>query len=297
MKHHIFLLSLLFTFSLLPAEKENDIELMNFTKKSKPSLMEQVKKQSIPKDFSYNIPINDVSLIKLCDICPDKHLAATYHDDGHVKIWDLTSGKCKNLLTMNSNITAIAFHPYGSKIVIADYKDTQPKMDIWNLNDNTIFASYKFNANIPIGINCLVCLNSCENKQVFMVSAYVNHEDVLKRIYQYNVEEKKISLMGYFDAQIFLNTIIKKKPYKSDISCFPTNSLMISKTHCDSFYYCQQAVKLLADSKKSREITSSDEYKLLTEYEKKVIDDAIAKKIKPTNNIPVFPGFGFSPWK
>ncbi len=227
-------------------------------------------------DHSYIITLKTGSDIHLCDVCPKKHLAATYHANKNIYIWDLKKNTHEDFVK-SCFVKVIVFNPYEPQLVIGrQEKDRiEPVIEIWNLENKQlihklIFKDYEYDL---LDINFS---NKTDGK--YIISAGLE-----RLMHQWILEEEKCSDVGGISgikAYPRNNDNVKKGCYTIDCtdSIFGKSQVTITKKR-RKLFLCEQAVKSLTKQEDIAKITLSQSYKPLTELERAVITKAINEKL------------------
>lgn len=215
-------------------------------------------------DPSYIMDLKTESDIHLCNVCPKKHLAATYHANKKIYIWDLKKNTHEGFVK-SCYVKTIVFNPYEPQLAIGrQEKDTiEPVIEIWNLENKQLIQKLTFK-----DYKCdLLDINfSKKTDGKYIISACLE-----RLMHQWILEEKKCEDMGGISGiKVYprIDDNVKRGCYTIDCanSIFGISQVKISKK-CRKLFVCVQAIKSLTKQKDIVKITSSKSYEPLTEYE------------------------------
>lgn len=226
-------------------------------------------------DHSYIMDQKTGSDMHLCDVCPKKHLAATYHANKRIYIWDLKKNTYEGFVK-SFFVKVLVFNPYEPQLIIGRQEEDriEPTIEIWHLENKQLIHKLTFN-----DYECdLLNINFSKKTD----GKYIMFACLEKLMHQWILEEEKCADMGSIGGiKLYSRNYnnVKKGCYTIDCakSIFGISRTKISKK-CRKLFLCWQAIKSLKTQEDIATITSSKPYKSLTEYECSILTKTILQK-------------------
>ena len=251
------------------------------------------KEMSIP----YDIPLTHDCAVQIFAIHPKSDTAASYCYGKTLHMWDLKTGTEKKQIVRHPNVDFIQFSYDGSRMAVINNlltthlckkshieiinSSTMERIDIIKQNNHVYFVDFMQQQS-----------NNTVATFVFEKNDKYNRHNRLMHLWQLNKQNKYIlinsSLPLPWGCEQPIEFLSDKKKYEGNLDEETNKIIQITVKRRAALHLCSQALKNHKDLSLINNITTSQTYQQLTEYEKQLVIQKISQTQKNSSSLSWF---------